>query len=135
MGEIHARGVGSRRQACHRRIRIRFRRGTWATNLTWIFLGGEVVVDYSLRLKSELGRGPHVVSGYSNDVMAYIPSRRVLGEGGYEGGLARFPYGLAGPVGWNIEQKIVDKAHKLREGSVSGMNEPIAALHHLIGTR
>ncbi len=59
-------------------------------NLTWLFLGGEVVVDYSLRLKSELGPNTWV-SSYSNDVMAYIPSRRVLAEGGYEGGLRATP--------------------------------------------
>src|SRR5260370_29775902 len=39
--------------------------------LTWVALGGEVVVDYSLRLKSDLGRGTLWVAGYSNDVMAY----------------------------------------------------------------
>jgi neutral ceramidase len=81
--------------------------------LTWIFLGGEVVVDYSLRLKSELGPQRTWVSSYSNDVMAYIPSRRVLGEGGYEGGLARYPYGLPAPWDASIEQKIVDEVHKL----------------------
>jgi hypothetical protein len=78
-------------------------------------LSGEVVVDYSLRLKSELGADRTWISGYSNDVMAYIPSRRVLGEGGYEGGLARFPYGL--PAIWDrsIEQIIIDGAHKAVE--------------------
>ena len=51
--------------------------------LTLVTLGGEVVVDYSLRLKKELG--PDVwVMGYANDVMAYIPSLRVLKEGGHE---------------------------------------------------
>lgn len=42
--------------------------------LTWIFLGGEVVVDYSLRLKRNLGSSQTWVSAYCNDVMAYIPS-------------------------------------------------------------
>jgi neutral ceramidase len=79
--------------------------------LTWVFLGGEVVVDYSLRLKSELGADRTWISGYSNDVMAYIPSRRVLGEGGYEGGLARFPYGLPAVWDGSVEQKIIDGAH------------------------
>ncbi len=82
-------------------------------NLTWVFLGGEVVVDYSIRLKSELSAEKPWISGYSNDVMAYIPSRRVLGEGGYEGGLARFPYGLPAVWDGSIEQKIVDEVHEL----------------------
>jgi hypothetical protein len=81
--------------------------------LTWIFLGGEAVVDYSLRLKTELGLGKTWVASYSNDVMGYIPSRRVLGEGGYEGGLARYPYGL--PAAWDakVEEQIVAKVHVL----------------------
>ena len=82
-------------------------------DLTWILLGGEVVVDYSLRLKAELGPKKTWVSSYSNDVMAYIPSRRVLGEGGYEGGEARYPYGLPAPWDASVEQKIVDEVHKL----------------------
>ncbi|HEY7427114.1 MAG TPA: neutral/alkaline non-lysosomal ceramidase N-terminal domain-containing protein [Gemmataceae bacterium] len=72
-----------------------------------VALGGEVVVDYALRLKKELGRERTWVAGYSNDVMAYIPSRRVLGEGGYEGGGAMVYYGL--PTVWapRVEEDIV----------------------------
>lgn len=63
--------------------------------LLLVALPGEVVVDYSHRLKSELA-GPAVwVAGYSNDVFGYLPSLRVLEEGGYEGGgrcgTRRFP--------------------------------------------
>lgn len=82
-------------------------------DLTWIFLGGECVVDFSLRLKAELGPGKTWISAYTNDVMAYIPSRRVLSEGGYEGGLARFPYGLPAPWGSRVEELVVGKAHEL----------------------
>lgn len=58
-----------------------------------ITLGGEVVVDYSLKFKKEFG--PRTwVAGYCNDVMTYIPSLRVLKEGGYEGGGAMPVYGL-----------------------------------------
>ncbi|OYV87796.1 MAG: hypothetical protein B7Z73_09610 [Planctomycetia bacterium 21-64-5] len=72
-----------------------------------IALGGEVVVDYALRLKAELGRERTWVAGYTNDVMAYIPSRRVLAEGGYEGGGAMVYYGL--PTVWSpeVEESIV----------------------------
>ena len=73
--------------------------------MTWIALGGEVVVDYALRLKKELG--PVWVAGYANDVMAYIPSLRVLKEGGYEGAGAMVYYGL--PTVWSprVEELIV----------------------------
>jgi predicted xylose isomerase-like sugar epimerase len=57
-----------------------------------ITLGGEPVVDYSLKFKEQFGQQTWVV-GYCNDVMAYIPSLRVLKEGGYEGGGAMIPYG------------------------------------------
>jgi hypothetical protein len=75
--------------------------------LTWVFLGGEVVVDYSLRLKRELGQSSTWVASYSNDVMAYIPSLRVLNEGGYEGATAMIYYGL--PTSWApaVEEAIV----------------------------
>jgi neutral ceramidase len=81
--------------------------------INWLFLGGEVVVDYSLRLKSELGRDTTWVASYSNDVMGYIPSQRVLAEGGYEGGGSRFPYGL--PAVWtpDVESHIVDTVHRI----------------------
>lgn len=80
--------------------------------LNLVFLGGEVVVDYAIRLKSELGEGKTLVAGYSNDVMAYIPSRRILAEGGYEGGGAMVYYGL--PAHWSerIELEIVDNVHQ-----------------------
>jgi hypothetical protein len=58
----------------------------------WIALGGEVVVDYALSLKAKYGPATWVF-GYSNDVMAYIPSSRVWKEGGYESG-AFWVYGI-----------------------------------------
>ncbi|HZL89794.1 MAG TPA: neutral/alkaline non-lysosomal ceramidase N-terminal domain-containing protein [Pirellulaceae bacterium] len=81
-------------------------------DVQWLFLGGEVVVDFAVRLKSELTGSRTWVAGYSNDVMAYIPSRRVLMEGGYEGGGAMVYYGL--PTIWapGIEESIVAEAHR-----------------------
>lgn len=75
--------------------------------ITWVALGGEVVVDYSLRLKRELGRQNTWVAGYANHVMAYIPSERVLKEGGYEGGRSMLYYQL--PAKWKpgLEDQIV----------------------------
>ena len=78
----------------------------------WVVLGGEVVVDFSLRLKAELGQHNTWVTGYSNDVMAYIPSRRVLGEGGYEGGGAMLYYGLPSRWAPGVEKRVVDEVHR-----------------------
>ncbi len=49
-----------------------------ANDLTLVALGGEVVVDYALRLKREYPRENLIITGYFNDVMFYIPSLRVL---------------------------------------------------------
>jgi hypothetical protein len=81
-------------------------------DLIWVILGGEVVVDYSLRLKRELGRERTWVASYANDVMNYIPSRRVLLEGGYEGGGATIPYGLHAPWNDEVEELIVREVHR-----------------------
>ncbi|MDR3634578.1 MAG: neutral/alkaline non-lysosomal ceramidase N-terminal domain-containing protein [Isosphaeraceae bacterium] len=81
--------------------------------LTWVFLGGEVVVDYSLRLKRNLGSSHTWVSSYCNDVCAYIPSLRVLKEGGYEGATSMVYYGLPAPWGPTVEEDIVDAAGRL----------------------
>jgi len=80
--------------------------------LTWIILGGEVVVDYSLRFKKQYGWDNVWVAGYSNDVMAYVPSLRVLKEGGYEGGGAMAPYGIPSVWAPPVEEKIVAAVHE-----------------------
>jgi len=82
-------------------------------DLTFIAMAGEVVVDYVLRLKKELGAEKLWVAGYSNDVFAYIPSRRVLEEGGYEGGGAMIYYVQPGPFAPPVEETIIRKAHEL----------------------
>ncbi len=82
-------------------------------NLTLIAMAGEVVVDYNLRLRKELGEENTWVAGYSNDVSAYIPSLRILKEGGYEGGGAMIYYVQPGPFAPNVEELITERIHKL----------------------
>ena len=72
-----------------------------------IALGGEVVVDYSLRTKKEFPGKNIFVAGYSNEVMCYIPSERVLKEGGYEADSSMIYYGMPGPFEKGIEEKIM----------------------------
>lgn len=78
--------------------------------VTLVAIGGEPVVDYSIRLKKELARdGCSVwIAGYSNLVNAYIPSRRVLLEGGYEGTEAIIYQSLPSPFTTEIEDRIVE---------------------------
>ncbi|XZE52943.1 neutral/alkaline non-lysosomal ceramidase N-terminal domain-containing protein [Planctomycetaceae bacterium SH139] len=52
--------------------------------LTWVFLGGEVVVDYQFRLERELTTDATWVAAYCDDVFAYVASEAMRAEGGYE---------------------------------------------------
>ena len=91
---------------------------TWKLGgVTWVLLGGEVVVDYPLRLKRELGETLWV-TGYANDVMAYIPSARVLREGGYEGATSMVYYGLPSVWGPDVEERIVAEVKRQVTGGV-----------------
>ncbi|MBI5766811.1 MAG: neutral/alkaline non-lysosomal ceramidase N-terminal domain-containing protein [Verrucomicrobia bacterium] len=84
-------------------------------DITWVALGGEVVVDYALRLKAEAAREGRKlwVFAYSNDVMAYIPSESVLAEAAYEGKSSMIPYGRPSPWAAGLEDKIVGKVKEL----------------------
>jgi neutral ceramidase len=88
---------------------------TWSfgDDLAMVFLPGEVVVDYSLRLKRELKAGRIWVNGYSNDVPCYVPSRRVLEEGGYEGGGAMVYYDRPTKFAPDVEDRIIGAVHEL----------------------
>ncbi len=83
--------------------------------LLFIGLGGEAVVDYSLRFKREFGPGTWVC-GYVNDMAAYIPSRRVWEEGGYEGGPHLDEYGRpAWRWAGDVEDRIAAAVHRVVE--------------------
>ena len=75
--------------------------------------GAETVVDYALRFKREYGPGTWVC-GYADDMIAYIPSRRVWEEGGYEGGASLYEYGRPA-FRWagDVEDRIAASVHKL----------------------
>ena len=82
---------------------------TWkfGNSLAMVFLPGEVVVDYALRLKRELDGLRLWLNAYSNDSPAYIPSERILKEGGYEGGGAMVYYDVPTPFQPGLETKII----------------------------
>lgn len=85
---------------------------TWkfGNTLATVFISGEVVVDYSLRLKKEFDPARLWVNAYTNDVQCYIPSERVLKEGGYEGGGAMVFYGWPAPLAPGLEDEIISVA-------------------------
>ena len=87
--------------------------------LLFIGLGAEAVVDYAIRFKREFGPDTWVC-GYTDDMISYIPSRRVWEEGGYEGGSNLFEYGRPA-FRWagDVEDRIASTVRLLVE-QVSG---------------
>ncbi|MDE3166017.1 MAG: neutral/alkaline non-lysosomal ceramidase N-terminal domain-containing protein [Acidobacteriota bacterium] len=81
-------------------------------DLTLLALGGEVVVDYDLRAKREYPGEPLIVAAYSNSVMGYIPSERVLKEGGYEAVDNLIYYGQPGPFAPGVEDAVFAAIHQ-----------------------
>ena len=81
--------------------------------MRWIGMGAETVVDYAIRFKAEYGQGTWVM-GYADDMLAYIPSRRVWEEGGYEGGSNLYEYGRPA-LRWqgDIEDRIAASVGRL----------------------
>ena len=53
-------------------------------SLTLVAFSGETVVDYATMAEQRLGPLNLWVAGYSNDLFGYLPSARLLSEGGYE---------------------------------------------------
>lgn len=81
--------------------------GYWQIGQQKLFiLGGESVIDYSVKLKQIYGEQIFVMS-YANDVMTYIPSEVILEEGGYEADIAYRVYGLPSKWSKSIESNII----------------------------
>jgi hypothetical protein len=86
---------------------------SFGDDLAMVFLAGEVVVDYALRLKRELAGARLWVTAYANDVPCYIVSRRVLKEGGYEPDISMLYYDWPSQLSPAVEDRIVEAAKSL----------------------
>ncbi|RNC64919.1 neutral/alkaline non-lysosomal ceramidase N-terminal domain-containing protein [Proteiniphilum sp. X52] len=75
-------------------------------------MGGEVLVSYAIQLKELYGQEAFIM-GYANDIVSYIPSAKVIEEGGYEGDTSQRVYGL--PAKWDkqIESIIIEAFKRL----------------------
>lgn len=92
-------------------------------NLTMVFLGGEVVVDYALRLRRELNDSELWVTAYANDVMGYLCSERMRIEGGYEYDFSGVYYNLPGPWAGGTEDFFIERVKTLVR--LKGRPEPV----------
>jgi putative membrane-bound dehydrogenase-like protein len=88
---------------------------TWnfGDDLAMVFLPGEVVVDYVVRLKNEFDSERLWVTAYANDVPCYIPSRRILSEGGYEAEGSLWYYDQPARLAPETEELIIQTVHQL----------------------
>jgi hypothetical protein len=78
-------------------------------DLTLVALPDEVVVGYVTDLEDALGPMRLWVAGYSNEVTGYIPTERILHQGGYE------TRGLYTQTGWfapGVEKALVSAAEE-----------------------
>jgi neutral ceramidase len=89
-------------------------------DLTFLLMGGEVVVDYARRFKRLLADDHPWVVGYAYETPCYIPSARLIKEGGYETESSLIYYGYYGPFRGSIENLLVNRM----SGLVSRLRAP-----------
>jgi len=82
-------------------------------DLTFVLMGGEVVVDYARRIKRTYAADHPWTVGYAYEVPCYIPSARLLKEGGYEADSSLIFYGFYGPFQAGIEAKLLNRLELL----------------------
>jgi len=78
-------------------------------DLTFLLMGGEVVADYSRRLKRQLANDHPWTIGYAYEVPCYIPTARLIKEGGYETESSLIYYGFYGPFRTSIEDLLIKR--------------------------
>ena len=76
-------------------------------DLTFVAMAGEDVVDYGRRFKRIFAADHPWLIGYAYEVPCYIPTVRILKEGGYEAQSSLIYYGIYGPFRSSIEQTLV----------------------------
>lgn len=88
---------------------------TWkfGNELAMVFLPGEVTVDYAVELKTRFDWSRLWIHGWANDVPCYIPSRRVLMEGGYEADFSMVYYDRPNRFSLDVETTIVAGVERL----------------------
>ena len=86
---------------------------TFGESLGFVFLAGEVVVDYALRFDREFDTSRLWITAYANDVPCYIPSKRILKEGGYEADSSMVYYGKPTRFDPAIEDLLTDTVQRL----------------------
>jgi hypothetical protein len=90
-------------------VKLPFAAVRFGDDLTLVAMGGEVVVDYALRFKRLFANDHPWMIGYAYEVPCYIPSMRIIKEGGYESDYSLIYYGFYGPFRGRIEDIILQR--------------------------
>ena len=77
-----------------------------SSKVRMITLEGEVCQGIGTDIKYLYGSGYTIISGYSNGVVSYIPTRNIIKEGGYEDYISYMGYGLPGSFDEGVEETI-----------------------------
>ncbi len=85
-------------------------------DLTFLAMGGEVVADYAVRFKRLFAADHPWLIGYAYEVPCYIPSVRIIKEGGYEAESSLIYYGFYGPFRTRIESLLTERMTALVNG-------------------
>jgi hypothetical protein len=95
---------------------------SFGRELAMVFLGGEVVSEYSLRLRREIPGGRLWVNAYANSVPCYVPSARMYPEGGYEVDNSMDYYGWPTRLARGTEDLIVGAVRELVPAEIGAGN-------------
>ena len=99
----------------------------FGTDLTLVALSGEVVVDYAQLIEQAIGPMDLWLSAYNNDVFGYLPSARLLAEGGYETrGVVHGGPGFFSPA---VEGAVVEKVRELAAKAGAQARKPRSPSH------
>ncbi|GIW97411.1 MAG: hypothetical protein KatS3mg111_0744 [Pirellulaceae bacterium] len=84
--------------------------------LVWVFLGGEVVVEYQHAIAREFPDVPTWVAAYCDDVFAYVASEAMRAEGGYEVDSSMIYYLQPGRWQSGTQSRIVRRVVEIARG-------------------
>ena len=90
---------------------------TRGDELLMIAMSGETVIDWAIKFKQQFASvAPMVwVAGYCNDMYGYVPTKRILAEGGYEGGRATLWSWMPAPFTDEVEDRLTAAVQRLVE--------------------
>lgn len=104
---------------------------SFGNELAMVFLGGEVVVDYAVKLSSELDWERLWVTAWTNAMPGYIPSKRILAEGGYEAEFSQVYYAQPSRYKEEVERVLLDAVKDLAGPKFKNRgSQPPKNVHH-----